>query len=305
MKGSVKEFLKNILPINSRTEMPKALYAVKIFLAFWLVKFASELVGEVLALILHFACGKNPLAGEMFDEQTIALITYFGYGIMIFVVLLYWKLIMKRPLREMGLTRRFGNYFIGAGTGVLLLALSVAAVMLTGTIRFHGLFASPDYPMIALFFAAFLFQGAMEEVLCRGLVLHALKDKVPVWIAVAVSSAVFVLAHWSGLFTQGAVFGVISIVNLILISIIFSLVTLRFRSIWAACGLHSFWNAILFCILGLNVSGNDDSVIAIFDMRTVGENIWNGGVYGIEASVITAAVLAVSAVVIRLLSRKK
>lgn len=297
--------MKNILPINNRTEMPKALYILKIFLAFWFVKFAGEIVAEAAAIILHFACGKNPLAGEMFDTQTIMLITYYGYIIVIGVALLYWKLVMKRPLREMGLSKPFRSYFIGAVLGVILLLVSVAAVMLAGAIRYNGIFANANYLMILALFGGFIVQGAMEEILTRGIVMHALKDKVPVWSAVAVSTLVFVLSHWSGVIAQGPLFGTVGIANLVLISILFSLLTLRFRSLWAACGLHSFWNAILFCVLGLNLSGNDETVNAVFDMTSVGENIVNGGVYGIEASVITAAVLAAASVLIWSVSRKR
>lgn len=89
-------------------------------------------------------------------------------------------------------------------------------------------------------------------------------------------------------------YGIVGIANLILISVIFSLVTIRFRSLWAACGLHSFWNAILYSVLGLNLSGNDEKVAAILNMKSVGENILNGGVYGIEASLITTVVLALA-----------
>lgn len=74
--------------------------------------------------------------------------------------------------------------------------------------------------------------------------------------------------------------------------------------IWAACGLHSFWNAVLYSVLGLNLSGNDETVTAVFVMQSVGKNIWNGGEYGIEASVLTSMVLAIAAVLIWLAGKK-
>ena len=128
--------------------------------------------------------------------------------------------------------------------------------------------------------------------------LHALKEKTSVWTAIAVSTVLFIMPHWSSLFGDGTVYGVIGVANLVLISVIFSLLTIRFQSIWAACGLHSFWNAILYCILGLNLSGKDETVTAVFHMQSVGKNIWNGGAYGIEASLITTVVLALAAVLI-------
>jgi len=68
--------------------------------------------------------------------------------------------------------------------------------------------------------------------------------------------------------------------------------------------MHSGWNYILFNILGLNLSGNDELTAAVFDMRSAGENILNGGKYGIEASAITAIVLAVFLIICYTISRK-
>lgn len=221
------------------------------------------------------------------------------------VALIYWKLIEKKPLSKMGLTKRFGNYFIGAAIGIVLLFVSVCAIIVTGNIEFHGLFKNADIFMIILLLGGFIVQGATEEILCRGIVLHTLKEKTLTWLAIAVSTVLFIIPHWSSLFDGGAIYGVIGVANLVLISIIFSLLTIRFKSIWVACGLHSFWNAILYCVLGLNLSGNDETVTAVFNMQPLGENIWNGGVYGIEASVITTVVLALAATMILYMSRKE
>ena len=57
------------------------------------------------------------------------------------------------------------------------------------------------------------------------------------------------------------------------------------------------WNFCLSCILGLDLSGSEGSW-AVINMRTSGKNLFNGGRYGIEASIITAAVLAAAAVLL-------
>lgn len=299
----MKQFLKNISPFNNRTEMPTLLFVVKKILAFWLCYIAGLFIAEGAIIILHFALGKNMLVGDVFDPQTITLIMYYGYIVMAGVALLYWKLIEKKPLSEMGLTKRFGNYLIGILAGVLLLAVSVAAIVFTGSIKYHGIYNNADILMILLLFGGFIIQGATEEILCRGIVLHTLKEKTSVAVAVNVSTVLFIMPHCSSLFEQGVVYGILGVCNLALISTIFSLLTIRFKSIWAACGLHSFWNAILYSVLGLNLSGNDETVTAIFNMQSVGKNIWNGGEYGIEASIITTVVLAIAAAIIWYVSR--
>ncbi|MGN0313489.1 MAG: lysostaphin resistance A-like protein, partial [Fusicatenibacter sp.] len=211
----------------------------------------------------------------------------------------------KKTLSEMGLTKRFGNYFTGIIVGILLLVVSVFAIVLTGNMEYRGLFENADPLVIILFIGGFIVQGATEEILCRGIVLHTLKDKIPTWIAIAISTSLFIIPHWSSLFEGSTIYGVIGVANLILISIIFSLLTIRFQNIWVVCGLHSFWNAILYCVLGLNLSGKDETVTAVFHMQSVGENIWNGGAYGIEASVITTVVLALAAALIWYRNRKR
>lgn len=300
----MKQLLKNISPFNNRTEMPAVLFVVKKILAFWLCYIAGLFIAEGAVILLHFAFGKNMLVGDIFDTQTITLITYYGYIIVAGVAILYWKLIEKKPLSHMGLTKHFGNYISGALAGILLLAVSVGVIVLTGSIKYQGVYENADIFVLLLFIGGFMVQGATEEFLCRGLVLQTLKEKTSLWIAITVSTVLFVIPHWSSLFAGETIYGVIGIANLILISIIFSLLTLRFHSIWAACGLHSFWNAVLYSVLGLNLSGNDETVTAVFALQSAGKNIWNGGEYGIEASVLTTMVLAIAAGLIWLADKK-
>ena len=283
--------------------MPTSVFIIKKILAFWLCYIAGLFIAEGAVIILHFALGKNMLVGDVFDGQTIALITYYGYIIIAAVAVLYWKLIEKKPLSEMGLTKRFGNYFIGVLIGIFLLAVSVAFIVLTGNIEIQGVFKNANIPIIFLLFGGFVIQGATEEFLCRGIVLQTLKEKTSLPIAIAVSTVMFIIPHWSSLFAGEMIYGVIGVANLVLISIIFSLLTIRFKSIWAACGLHSFWNAILYSVFGLNLSGNDETVTAVFNMQSVGKNIWNGGEYGVEASIITTIVLSIAAAIIWYVSR--
>ena len=101
------QFLKNILPFNNQTEMPKELFVVKKILAIWLCYIAGLFLAEGVVILLHFALGKNMLVGDVFEPQTITLITYYGYIIVSGVALLYWKLIEKKTLSEMGLTKRY------------------------------------------------------------------------------------------------------------------------------------------------------------------------------------------------------
>ena len=303
--SKVKEFIKNISPFNNRTEMPVILYIIKVIIIFWVFKFGSELVGEVLAIAVHFACGKNPLEGELFDGNTIVLITYLGYSVVIAVIMILWKLFQKKTIAELGFTKKFGSYFIGAVAGTILLAVSIIVAVLAGAFKFNGVFANIDVKMVSMMALCFVFQGAMEEVLCRGVVQQLLIKKTSVPVTLGVTAALFTIPHLGNMAGGSPAIIVVAIINLVLISLIFSLLTIRFKSIWAACGLHSVWNYILYSILGLNLSGKDEKVTAVFDMCSSGSNILNGADYGIEASIITTVVLAVAAGILIVISKDK
>lgn len=303
--NKVKEFIKNISPFNNRTEMPVILYIIKVIIIFWVFKFGSELVGEVLAIAVHFACGKNPLEGELFDDNTIMLITYLGYSVVIAVIMILWKLFQKKTIAELGFTRKFGSYFVGAVAGTILLAVSIIVAVLAGAFEFNGIFANIDVKMVSAMAICFVFQGAMEEVLCRGVVQQLMIKKASVPVTLGVAAALFTIPHLGNMAGGSPAIIVVAIVNLVLISLIFSLLTIRFKSILAACGLHSAWNYILYSILGLNLSGKDERVNAVFDMSSSGSNILNGADYGIEASIITTVVLAVAAGILIVLLKDK
>ena len=293
-----KSTIKNPEPLSSRTVIPTATLVVKKLLAFILCYWAGLLVAEGLVIGVMLAFGKNFMQGEMFSDSVMELLKYYGMIVILGVSILYWKLVEKRKLSEMGVTAHIGGWFIGALIGVGLLFICVALITLTGSMRFDGVFSSCDVTMILLMLGGFIIQGAAEEFLCRGLVLGSLRDRVPLPVAIAASTLAFIYPHWSTLreFEPQYVFS--GLLNLVVISCVFSFLTLRTDSIWAACGLHSIWNFSLNCVLGLNLSGTEAAGISLIDMRTVGESLLNGGRYGVEASIVTDIVITVLAVAI-------
>lgn len=303
--SKIKQFFKNISPLNNRTDMPGILYIIKVFIIFWFVKIGAELIGEGVVIAVCFACGKNPLQGEMFSPNIMMLIMYYGYVILIGIMFLYWKLFQKKTLSELGFTQKVGSYITGVITGTVLVVISVLLVVLAGAISYNGVFENINNGFILLMLGGFICQGAMEEVLCRGIVMGLLMKRTSVPVAIGLSSVMFTIPHLFNMSLSGGVFIFFAIVNLFLISIVFSLLTLHYKSIWAACGFHSIWNFILYNIFGMNLSGNDEIKAAVFDMRSVGNNILNGGIYGIEASVVTAIVLAVTVIILFVIINRK
>jgi membrane protease YdiL (CAAX protease family) len=81
-----------------------------------------------------------------------------------------------------------------------------------------------------------------------------------------------------------------------------ALVTLRTGSLWFAIGLHGAWNFTLGPIASLPVSGY--RFFPLLEVESVGSPLWTGGEYGLEGSLLSAAV-SVAAVVVLLARRRR
>ena len=291
------KFIRNISPFNNRTEMPALILIVKKLLMFIICYWAGLLLAEGAVIGVMLACGKNFMQGEMFSDSVMNLLKYYGMIVIIGVTILCWKLIERKKLSEMGVTKHIGGWLAGALIGTVLLFVCVAAIMLTGSISFEGLSQDINTSMLLLMLGGYIIQSTAEEFLCRGLVLCSLKDRVPMPVAIAASTFVFTFNHWGNFTGSEPKYIFSGVFCLIVISCVFSFLTLKTKSIWAACGLHSVWNFCLSCILGLALSGEGASA-ALIDMKSVGKNLLNGGKYGIEASLVTGMVLAAASVLL-------
>ena len=148
-------------------------------------------------------------------------------------------------------------------------------------------------------------QGAAEEILCRGFLMTSLMKKVSVPMAIFVSSTAFVVPHLGTLMMADLPYAVIGVINLYLISAIFSILMLGKNSIWISCGLHSAWNFLLSGVFGLTLSGNEANGDVLLHFEVPQSSLINGGVYGIEASLVTTVVLALALLLIESLHKNR
>lgn len=296
----VKKYFKMISPFNNMQEMPGAIYAVKKMLAFLAIYFSAAVLGEAVIIGGLMAMGYNPLQGDMPTENlagvVVGLFPYYGFIIFILLTILYCKLVEKRTLRSLGFRKPVLDYLIGAVIAVILLAVIMGICCITGCISFEGMNEEVSYGYLLALLVGFIIQSMGEEILCRGFLMPSLLKKVSVPVAVLVSSTAFALPHFTSFSEMEMKFRVVGILNLYLVSAIFSLLVIYRSNIWGACGLHGVWNFLLYGVFGLNLSGSEENAAGVLLFKVEESNILNGGEYGIEASVITLAVLGVAVV---------
>lgn len=288
-----KGIIYSLSPFNNNMDMSVTEYIIKKLLAFMLIYCLSAVLGEGIIIGILYGMGYDFLHGRMPVGQIGGVLPYYGFLIFSLVTFAYWRFVEKQTFRTNGFSGKTVDYLSGALIAVFMLIVIMSVCCISGSMIFEGININIDIKNLIMWLLAFVIQGSAEEIMCRGFLLNSLKRRLSVSQAIWVSSTVFVVLHLirTTLLDTASVYIVLGIINLYLISFIFSILSMWRSNIWIACGLHSIWNFILNTIMGLSVSGNEGGLkgVALFSIKET--NIINGAEYGIESSIITTIVL--------------
>ena len=175
------------------------------------------------------------------------------------------------------------------GFGVLGGAGSACVVLLPplalGMARFTP---TPDEPSTfgtLAFVTILLAAGAVgEELFFRGYGFQLLLGALGPYATILPVGVVFALLHSANPNANW-----FAIANTAGFGIVFGYAYLRSRDLWLPIGLHFGWNFTL-PLFGVNLSGLRMKVTG-YEMAWTAGNLWSGGAYGPEASILTSAVL--------------
>lgn len=223
------------------------------------------------------------------DSAGATLLMLWAQGLTLLMTILYCRFLQRRTADSIGLPLRGAakGWLSGAAHGFSLMASAAAVGVLTGTYAFSG-FAAPIRPAaLFLLLIGYILQGMAEEMLCRGFLLVSLARKNAVSAAVIVSSLFFALIH---LPNDGVT--PLCMINLLLFSLLASLLMLRDGHLWHVGALHAMWNFSQQGIFGFPVSGIAPQD-ALLRLTLVGSPLSGGGAFGPEGGLIVTAVLAV------------
>lgn len=301
----IKPVLKHINPFRDIPDTPTAYFVIRKILAFFLIYALAAGIGEALIIGGMMAFGYKPLSGIMPGGHVAELLQYYGFAVFLLVAVLYCRLIEKRGLKSLGFNKKVWDYLIGGVAGIFLLAVVVAVCCATGAMRFTGLNSNVEWGYLIALFVGFFIQSLAEEVISRGFMLTSLSKRVSLPLAIFVSSTVFALPHLSTILESNGWFAVIGVVNLYLVSVVFSLLYVLRSNIYIVGGLHCLWNFVLYGVMGLSVSGSDGNASGLLCFQVPAQNILNGGIYGVEASILTTIVLGAAVIILAILCKKK
>ena len=212
-----------------------------------------------------------------------------GMAVVGLVILVYKLAISKlgeTPRDDLRRDHAGRDLALGLGGGALLFSAVAAVAALVGVYDIVGWGSTRSILYAAVMIG--IIPGVMEELLFRGILFRHLEDFGGSWFALALTSALFGVAH---IFNPNAtVFSSFAIA--VEAGILLGGAYLLTRSLWAPIGLHAAWNFTQGQVFDVPVSGIDGT--GLVEAKLSGPELLSGGTFGLEASVI-ALVIATGA----------
>jgi membrane protease YdiL (CAAX protease family) len=178
------------------------------------------------------------------------------------------RLIERRTPDELGLAQLAPEFAVGAALGAALFSAMMVVLLATGVYAMTGPTAAAPWRVLAG-----SLDGAVEELIFRGVIFRLLWSALGVWWALGLSSALFGAAHLIKPSADlMAVLGIVFAGGIPMAAL--CLLTSR---LWASIGYHTAWNFI---------SGAESGPSLYQVPPVVGvDTLWSGGAFGPEASV--------------------
>lgn len=180
--------------------------------------------------------------------------------------------------------REFGA---GAGLAAAGAAVILAGPLMIGVARFEAI-PGVEHPWSSFLFVSvvLLFGAAGEEMLFHGYAFQLLIRSLGAFATILPASVLFGLAHAGNENSTR-----LGIVNTMLWGVLLGYAYLRSNALWLPIGLHFGWNVTL-PLFGVNLSGFTMGV-AGYGLHWRAGDLWSGGGYGPEGSVLTTGIVVV------------
>lgn len=223
-------------------------------------------------------------AADWLDDQALYLgLQFLNEAVLLIVPLAAWRL-MRYRWRDVGL-RDFRTRFKKDGVAGLVLGFALCTaifllLLVTGNVVVEGANSLFSLALLA-WVLFFVLVGIAEEVMYRGFVMSVLRRTHSKVLVVVVPSLVFGAIH----LTNSNV-TLLSVVNIVLIGIAFSVMYYKSGNLWMCIGYHIAWNLFQSVVYGMPVSGMNIPAIMVSSYPM--DNLLNGGAFGIEGGVLAA-----------------
>ena len=251
------------------------LYTPKFSFGKWLFLFAG---GFILYIFLYYFV----MLPEFLMENKWLSSALFSVAGVLLLLIYRWlsKAYEDREVKELATGKALKHTGIGFLWGMAFIGAVVAIFALCGWYKVEGFYFNAGW--LFWFLMSYFVVAAGEEIILRGIVFRLLYSQFNAWAAIAVSASVFGILHIGN--PNATLVGAVGIT--VASGILFALLFMYYKTLWVPIGMHWSWNFVQGTVFGCPVSG-EDSGYSIIRSSTSGPELFTGGAFGPEASVIT------------------
>ena len=277
------------------TSAPRIKYgwlrAVLFFISFFIFIAVFDLIGiAIVSSISEYSFEEYISDTDLLMENKMMLLMMVSqlFGTL-FTVWIFQKFVNRESFTSIGL--EFSGYKDDFVSGLLL---GIGLIVLGfGTLYIFNFLsvASIQFSLIDQLFYLSLFAvvSLNEEIAIRGYILQNLSSSFNKYIALVLSSLVFMIMH-----IGNPNMSAVPLFNLFLAGLLLGVYCIHKNNLWFPIGAHITWNYFQGPVLGFEVSGND--VDSIFIQSLDGSELITGGEFGFEGSIILTVLMIIGIV---------
>ena len=287
-----KDISMSAKPVKRKRHFILVVIGVALALAFGGSSFGSLLLNPVYRLLPDM------------DGSTAFLLQYLSFIGIDILVLVYCALFEKDIFRSFLHPKRGGSagntvksFALGLLIGFGMNGLCILLAWLHGDLHFYAGRFQVLYMICALICVCI--QSGAEELITRGYMMGALQRRYPCWLAIAANALFFGVLH---LTNPGIT--VVSFLIIVAVALALSLVIYYFGSIWLCIAFHTAWNFTQNFLFGLPNSGIV-SESSFLHLDAASDSLFYDVAFGVEGSLTAVIVIALFAVGVVLVGRKK
>lgn len=263
-----------------------------VIFAFLIVTGFFQMIGSVIAGVpmdINIESGGN-LIREIKVEQHV-VVQFFGFVGLLLLIYVFRKGIDGKSVKSMGFSfkGRVKDVFAGIFVPIVIIGGGSLLLHYMGYVRFSDV--NLDVNSMVFSFILFLIVAFNEEILFRGYILNNLMLSMNKYVALLISSFIFALFH--GLNPN---LTLLAFTDLIIAGLLLGISYIYTKNLWFPISLHLFWNFFQGPILGYQVSGQKG--YSLIRVKTYGDQLFSGGEFGFEGSIICTALSAVTIILV-------
>ncbi|MDE6387256.1 MAG: CPBP family intramembrane metalloprotease [Lachnospiraceae bacterium] len=221
--------------------MKNIVKALLCFVLYFVIQFAVQIV----FMGIGAASGIQDQNGLIdFSMNHLLLITLTANVVTLLLFLLFNKIRKKSIKEEWSMTSVKIKLYVYPSLAAFLLSFAWAFVtfdlsfanaeQIHKSVNFYSDMV-PGLGMAMMILALLLAQPVIEEVLCRGMMLNQIRKSFPDWAAIVISAVIFGLSH----LMAG---GIVLVLGAALMGVLFGIVFVKTKSLYAAVAAHAFAN---------------------------------------------------------------